>query len=176
MRNGFMPKPVNNPFSYDDSDKYCPNDTCHALRSAGITCIIVLAMAIVSAFVSFLVASLVALQLGKVIFERGPFGPYIDYGRCWRNCIAACISSAMACIFCLIAIVLWAVLIKESAPSTSNIFYGDIPIFGIKAAEYKLGWIWTLNLLAPIAFAFAAVLLGFLTHSTRAPSTRYLSI
>ena len=47
------------------------------------------------------------LQLGNVFVERGPFGPYVNYQRCWRNCVAASVSSSLGFAFSVAASASW---------------------------------------------------------------------
>jgi len=77
--NDFMK--VSTPFSFRESEKYCPKDACHTLMLAGIMCIIILATGIACTVVSMLLASVTAMQLGQIFAERGPLGPYTNYGR-----------------------------------------------------------------------------------------------
>ena len=76
---------------------YFTKDACHALFVAGTIALTFLSLAVVSGFCSAMLLVVVALQLSHLLAERGPFGPYVNYARCWRNCIAGTNKKKIKC-------------------------------------------------------------------------------
>merc|ERR1711868_137861 len=63
-------------FEYKDNNQYCPDDQCVALYQAGLVCVVLLSLSVAASFVALIVEVVVMLQLGNVLSETGPFGPY----------------------------------------------------------------------------------------------------
>ena len=101
-------------FSYKDSSKYCPDNQCKSLEVAGLVCIILMSLSIAACFVAMIIELVVVLQLGSVLKEKGPFGPYVNYAKCHRNVIAASVSSILGTLFCVAAIAAWAGILMEN--------------------------------------------------------------
>jgi magnesium-transporting ATPase (P-type) len=155
-------------FSYDESDKYCPNQECHSLRVSGVVCIILLCLGLVSCFATLLLAIVVMLQLSHVLAEKGPFGPYVNYNQAWRNCMAASLSSIVGTVFTLVALLSWCLILKESQE--------NIPDFHLGAIKWRIGWIWALNILVPVMMILSSVLICCVVHTTQQPFSGYSSI
>merc|ERR1711907_925852 len=68
-------------FEYKDSNQYCPDDQCVALYQAGLVCVVLLSLSVAASFVALIVEVVVMLQLGNVLSETGPFGPYVNYQK-----------------------------------------------------------------------------------------------
>merc|ERR1712199_15740 len=81
-------------FEYKDSNQYCPDDQCVALYQAGLVCVVLLSLSVAASFVALIVEVVVMLQLGNVLSETGPFGPYVNYQKCNRNMIWGSIPEA----------------------------------------------------------------------------------
>merc|ERR1712176_1236412 len=131
-------------FNYHSTDKYCPNDACHALYVAGTVALTFLSLAVVSGFLACMLLVVVTLQLSHLLAEKGPFGPYVNYQRCWKNCVAATVTSALGAALAATAVAAWSGVMFESTKDS-------IPDFGKPGAiRWRLGWVWILNLLAPM--------------------------
>jgi len=134
-------------FSYKDSSKYCPDNQCKSLEVAGLVCIILMSLSIAACFVAMIIELVVVLQLGSVLKEKGPFGPYVNYAKCHRNVIAASVSSILGTLFCVAAIAAWAGILMENQknmPSGGN--FGRRSLLAIVADDTTdttdMGWIW----------------------------------
>ena len=101
-------------FEYKDSNQYCPDDQCVALYQAGLVCVVLLSLSVAASFVALIVEVVVMLQLGNVLSETGPFGPYVNYQKCNRNMIWGSISSILGAILSVTALATWAGIVANN--------------------------------------------------------------
>ena len=155
-------------FSYEASEKYCPNQECHALHVSGIVCITLLCLGVVSCFATLLLAIIVMLQLAHLLAEKGPFGPYVNYNQTWKNCIGASVASIVGTVFTIVGLLSWCLIMKESQQK--------IPDFHLDGIKWRLGWVWALNFLTPVLMILSSILICYVVNMTQHPFSGYSSI
>ena len=155
-------------FEYRNTDKYCPNNECHALFVGGIVASVFLSLSVAASFVTLLMTIVNMLQLSHLWAEKGPFGPYVNYTRCWKNCIYTSIFSMLGTAFAVVAISAWSGIMFRS--TEDNI--PDMP-GGIK---WNFGWVWILLLLIPLLMGISSFLHLKVVNAQHPGLTGYTSI
>merc|ERR1711907_770251 len=157
-------------FEYKDSNQYCPDDQCVALYQAGLVCVVLLSLSVAASFVALIVEVVVMLQLGNVLSETGPFGPYVNYQKCNRNMIWGSISSILGAILSVTALATWAGIVANNQASIPQAHKSD-------AVTWHPGWsVWASNLLGVLLEAFASFLVCRSVNLSRHPFSGYSSI
>ena len=123
-----------------------------------------------ASFVALIVEVVVMLQLGNVLSETGPFGPYVNYQKCNRNMIWGSISSILGAILSVTALATWAGIVANNQASIPQAHKSD-------AVTWHPGWsVWASNLLGVLLEAFASFLVCRSVNLSRHPFSGYSSI